>query len=102
MRIDPGGCWLCAAHEGRGQVLGLSFSGFGCGGAGPEAEAVIACLEDVAMMGEAIQQGGGHLCIAEDASPFAKAQVGGDHDAGALVEFAEQVEQQRATRWAEG
>ena len=48
-------------------------------------------------MSKAIQQGGGHLGIAEDAGPLAQAQVGGDHDAGALVEFAEQVEQQRAT-----
>ena len=48
------------------------------------------------MMREAIQQGGGHFGIAEYLGPFAEAEVGGDHDAGAFVQFAEQMEQQRA------
>ena len=47
-------------------------------------------------MGEAVEERGGHLGIAEDGSPFAEAEVGGDHDAGAFVQFAEQMEQQRA------
>ena len=47
-------------------------------------------------MGQAIEQRGGHLGIAEDAGPFAEAEVGGDDDAGAFVEFAEQVEEKRA------
>ncbi len=38
-------------------------------------------------MSKAVEQGGGHLCITEDHSPFAEAQVGGDHDASALVEL---------------
>jgi len=45
------------------------------------------------MMGEAIQQGGGHLGIAEDIGPFTQTQLGGDNDAGAFVQFAEQMEQ---------
>ena len=45
-------------------------------------------------MGEAIEQGRGHLGVTEDRGPFAEAEVGGDHDAGAFVEFAQQVEQQ--------
>ena len=36
-------------------------------------------------MGKAIQQSRCHLGIAEDAGPFAEAQVGGDHDAGAFI-----------------
>ena len=47
-------------------------------------------------MGEPIEQRRGHLGIAEHPGPFAEAEVGGDDDAGTLVEFAEQVEQQRA------
>jgi len=47
-------------------------------------------------MGEAIEQCGGHFRISEHAGPFAEAQVGGDDDAGALVELAEQMEQQRS------
>ena len=45
------------------------------------------------MMREAIQQGGGHFGIAKDAGPLAEAEVGGDNDAGSLIEFAEQMEQ---------
>jgi hypothetical protein len=61
-----------------------------------EPEAVIAGFEDVAVMGEAIEQSRGHLGVAEDRGPLAEAQVGGDDDAGAFVEFAQQVEQQNS------
>ena len=47
-------------------------------------------------MREPVEQGCGHLGIAEHVCPFAEAEVGGDDDAGALVEFAQQVEQQCA------
>ena len=50
------------------------------------------------MMREAVEQRRGHLGIAEHAGPFREAQVGSDNDAGALVELAEQVEQQGAAR----
>ena len=52
-------------------------------------------------MGQAIEQRGRHFRIAENASPFAEAQVGGDDHAGSLVELAEQVEKQGSTRGAE-
>jgi len=45
-------------------------------------------------MGEPIELGCGHLGIAEHSGPYAEAQVGDDHDAGALIEFAEQMEKQ--------
>ena len=61
-----------------------------------EAPAVVAGLDDVAVMGEAVEQRGGHLGVAEDARPFAEGQVGGDDDRGPLVEPADQVEQQLA------
>ena len=47
-------------------------------------------------MGEPIEERGGHLGIPENGGPFAEAEVGGDDHAGALIEFAEQMEQQRA------
>ncbi len=47
-------------------------------------------------MSEAIEQRGCHLGIAGHAGPFAEAEVGRDDDAGALVEFAEQMEEKRA------
>ena len=52
-------------------------------------------------MGEAVEQGYGHFGITEDRGPFTEAQIGGDHDAGALVRFAQQMEQQGAAGGAE-
>lgn len=45
-------------------------------------------------MGETIKQCCGHLGVAEDAGPFAEAEVCGDNDAGAFVEFAQKMEEQ--------
>ena len=47
-------------------------------------------------MCEAIEQGGGHLGIAEDAGPFSEGEIGRDDDRGSLIEKADQVEQQLA------
>ena len=74
----------------------LLLSGFGRSGAGAEAEAIVSGLQDVAVVGKPIEQRGCHLGIAEHAGPFAEAQVGGDDDAGALVQLAEQMEEHGA------
>ena len=69
----------------------------GCGsGAGLESEAVVSRRQDVAAVGEAVEERTGHLWIAEDAGPFAEAEVDGNHDAGAFVELAKQAEEQCA------
>ena len=52
-------------------------------------------------MGEVIEQRCGHLGVAEDGGPFAEAEVGGDDDAGALIELTQQMEQQCPARCAE-
>jgi len=57
---------------------------------------VIAGFDDLAAMRESIEQRRGHLGIAEHAAPFAERQVGRDDQRDALVEFAGQMEQQRA------
>ncbi len=72
------------------------FSGFGCSGAGTEAEAVISGFKDMAVVGKPIEEGCGHFGIAEHASPLTEAEVGGDDDAGLLVKLGEQMEQHRA------
>lgn len=59
-----------------------------------EAEAVVSGFEDVAVVGKPVEQRGGHLGVAEHAGPFTEAEVGGDNDTGALVEFAQQMEEQ--------
>ena len=47
-------------------------------------------------MGEAVQERGRHLGVAEDARPFTEGQVRGDDDRGTLVEPADEVEQELA------
>jgi hypothetical protein len=66
-----------------------------------EAEAVVACLEDVAAVSETVEQRRRHLWIAEHGRLFAEAQVRRDDDAGPLVELAQQMEEQRPARGAE-
>jgi hypothetical protein len=51
-------------------------------------------LDDFAMMGQAIEQRGRHLRVAEYAWPFGEGQVGRDSDRSALVKAADQVKEQ--------
>src|SRR5712691_4932589 len=76
----------------------------GCGGSGAvlEAPALVAGLEDVAVVGEAVEQGGGHLGVAEDARPFGEGEIGGDEDRGTLVETADQVKEHLPAAQREG
>ena len=67
------------------------------GGVVPEAVAVVAGLDDVAAVREAVEQGRDHLGVAEDVGPLGEAEVGGDGETGVFVELADQVEQQGAT-----
>ena len=55
----------------------------------------------MAVVREAVEQGGCHLGVAEDAAPFREGEVGGDHHARSLVELGEQVEQHRTARLRE-
>ena len=74
-----------------GQAVGdFSFRFLGLVLSVLEAEAVITGLYDVAMMGKAVEQRGGHFGVAEYAGPLAEAEVGGGDDADALVKLGEQ------------
>ncbi len=75
-----------------GQFLPLRF-----GGASFEAKAIVSGFEDMAVVGQPIEQGRGHFGVAEYAGPFREAEVGGDHHAGLLVKLGEQMEQKRAS-----
>ena len=55
-------------------------------GTGFEAVAGIAGLENVAAVGEPIEQGRGHLGVTEDCCPFTEAEVGRDDHARAFPE----------------
>lgn len=52
-------------------------------------------------MGEAVEQRGRHLCVAEHGGLLAEAEVSRDDDAGALVELAQQMEEQGPAGGAE-
>jgi len=67
-------------------------------GTGLVAEAVVSDLDEVASMGEPIEEGCGHLCFGDDPRPFAEAEIGRDEDARALVELAQQLVQQPPPR----
>jgi hypothetical protein len=88
--------------SGVRQVPGFLLGEFGglCG-AVLEAEAVVSGFENVAAVGEAIQQRGRHFRVAEHGGPFAEAQVRRDDDAGPLIEFAQQMEEQSTSGSAE-
>ena len=62
-----------------------------------EAPAIIAGLDDVAVVGQAVEQRGGHFGVTEDARPFTECQVGRDDNRGAFVKSADEVEQKLAT-----
>ena len=58
-------------------------------------------LEDVAAMGQAVQQRRGHAFALEDLTPIAEGQVTGDQQAGPLIAIGEDLEEQLGTRTAE-
>src|SRR3546814_15810602 len=87
MRISDWSSDVCSSDLGRG------FSG---DGAVLEPPALVAGLDDVAVVGEAVEERGGHLGVAEHRGPLGKGQVGGDDDRGPLVEAADEVEQELA------
>src|SRR5271168_4528664 len=66
-----------------------------------ETEAVVSGFENVAAVGETVQQRGCHLGVAEHGGPLSEAEIGCDDDAGALVELAEQMEEQGPAGGAE-
>ena len=68
----------------------------GSGGFFPlfEAVGVVPGFEDIAVVGETVQERRGHLGVPKNLHPFAKAEIGGDDRGGFLVELAAQVEEQ--------
>ena len=58
-----------------------------------ETVGIVAGFEDVAVMGETVQESGGHLGIAKDLDPLAEGQVSGDDEAGPFVKLADEMEE---------
>ena len=57
-----------------------------------EAPTLVAGLDDIAVVSEAIEHGGCHLGVAEHLRPIGESQIGGDQQRRVLIEFADQVE----------
>src|SRR5438105_15141203 len=53
-------------------------------------------------MGEPVEKCSGHLGIAEHGGPLTESEVGGDDDRGALVETADEMEEQLSASLSEG
>ena len=66
-----------------------------------EAPAVVAGLDDVAVVRQAIEHGGCHFGVAEHLRPIGEGEIGRDQERRVFVDFADQVEQQLATGLAE-
>jgi hypothetical protein len=62
---------------------------------------VVTGFDEVAVVGEAVEERGGHFGVAEDLDPDGEEEVGGDDEAGALVAVVDQVIQERAARLGE-
>src|SRR3989337_4146690 len=67
-----------------------------------EAVGVALELEDVAAMGEAVQEGSGQAGVAEELRPAGEVQVGGDQHPPSLVALGEDAEQQFGAGLGEG
>jgi hypothetical protein len=52
----------------------------------PKPRGLVARLHDVAVVGESIKQGRGHLGVNKNRRPLGERQIGGDYYAGLLVE----------------
>ena len=83
---------------------GLRLAGVGPGRAPPvpalpETIAVAVHLEDVDVMGEAVEEGTGRALGAEHAGPLVEGQIAGDDDRAPLVALAGHLEQQLGTGW---
>ncbi len=87
----PTTLWRCMV--GFPPVVRRGPSGKAPRGYDLEAPAFVAGLDDVAVMGEAVEQRGGHFRIAEHARPFAEGEIGGDDDRSSLVEPADEIQQ---------
>ena len=67
-----------------------------------EAPAVIAGFDDIALMGEAIEQCGCHFGVGKHAGPFCDSQMGGDDDRGTLVKTTDEVKQELTAGFGKG
>jgi len=83
-------------------VVKAGWTLFRASGAVLEAPRLVACFHDLAVVGQPVEECGGHFGVAEDRGPFAEGEVGGDDDRGAFVELADQMEEELPAGLGEG
>src|SRR3981081_3558137 len=66
-----------------------------------EAPTVVTGLDDVTVVGQAVEQRGRHFGVAKHTGPLSECEIGGDDDGRALVESADEVEQKLAAGLSE-
>lgn len=77
--VQEGAGGSCTPHAGKsGSDRRIHRWGLVLSVAVFEAPAGVAGLEDVAVVGQAVENGGGHLGITKHLGPIGEAQVGGD------------------------
>ena len=67
----------------------------GCSAAVPKPPIVVPGFDDIAVMGEAVEQGRGHPRVPEHLGPFLEGEVGGDDQGRVLIKAGDEVEQER-------
>ena len=67
-----------------------------------EPPALVAGLDDLAMMGEPVEERRRHLGVAKNTWPFAESEVRRDNDRGALIKAADKVKQELAANLSKG
>ena len=63
---------------------------------------IVSGLQNIAVVSQSIEKRRGHFGVSEDLHPFSEGEVGGDNQRGLFVEFADQMEEQGASRLREG
>src|SRR3954454_8988213 len=96
-----GGAWSRSPRleaEGSRVSVRVGLAGDGsCALAGEsvaEAPGLVAGVDDVRAVGEAVNDGLGEASVGKDLRPFAEGQVGGDDQRSAFVAFGEDLEDQ--------
>src|SRR4051794_6597333 len=67
-----------------------------------EAPALGAGVDDVGLVGDAVDDGLGETGVGEDLGPFAEGQVGGDDQAAAFVAFGDDLEDELGSALGQG
>ena len=94
-KVTPSCSWCKADFRHTGcRHAGFDFSTLPLLGSVFKPPALVAGLDDFAVMRHPVEERGRHLGVSEDLAPFPKRQIRRDDHRGLLVELRDQVEQE--------